>query len=338
MALQQTPWDETAGVRIAEIGSAEDHIAAAGLTGKSLLSITDLTREQMATTLALTDTLAMAHRAKQPVRFAYPKSVAMIFEKPSLRTRCTFEIGIQQLGGHPVVLGPAEIGLGTRESVPDAARNLERWVDGIMARVFDHKTLIGLRDHSRVPIINGLSDVEHPCQILADLYTLQQKWGSLAGRKLTWVGDGNNVLHSLLLAAALTDLSLHAACPEGYLPNPQIVRQAQAMAQNGTEIVVGTDPATVVQGADAVYTDVWTSMGQEAEKAERLRVLAPYQVNAALMAQAKPNALFLHCLPAHRGEEVTDEVLDGAQSVVFDQAENRLHAQKAALVLLMGLA
>jgi len=307
------------------------------LKGKSLLSMADLNSEQIAGILAVTEAMEIAHEQQMHViRYAYPKSLAMIFEKPSLRTRVTFDLGMRQMGGLTVVLGPAEIGLGTRESIPDAARNLERWVDAIMARVFDHNTLVGLRDNCEIPIINGLSDREHPCQILADLYTIQQKKGTLEGLKLAWVGDGNNVLHSLLLGGALTGMTIAAACPEGYAPLEEMVSQARSLAGDESRIVIGTEPVVAVEDADVVYTDVWTSMGQEGEKQVRHQVFRPYQVNAELMARAKPDALFMHCLPAHRGEEVTDEVLDGPQSVVFDQAENRLHAQKAVLALLIG--
>jgi ornithine carbamoyltransferase len=260
----------------------------------------------------------------------------MIFEKPSLRTRVTFDLGMQQMGGLTTILGPAEIGLGTRESVPDVARNLERWVDCVMARVFDHQSLVQLRDNCSIPIINALSDVEHPCQAVTDLFTIQQKKGKLEGLKLAWVGDGNNVLHSLLLAGALSDMTVEAACPVGYEPDPAIVEQAKTLAGDAAKISIVNDPAVAAADADVVYTDVWTSMGQEKEQLARIQAFRDYQVNAALMAKAKPDALFLHCLPAHRGDEVTDEVLDSPQSVVFDQAENRLHAQKAILALLIG--
>jgi ornithine carbamoyltransferase len=259
----------------------------------------------------------------------------MIFEKPSLRTRVTFDLGMRQLGGLAVSLGPQDIGLGIRESVPDVARNLERWVDCIMARVFEHEKLIELRDNCKIPVINGLSDREHPCQALADLYTIQQKKGTLEGLKLAWIGDGNNVLHSLLLGCATVGMSISAACPKGYEPLPEIVEQAKGLATK-SEIQILSDPAEAVFDAEVVYTDVWTSMGHEEEMIARVRAFRSYQVNSDLMAKAKPDAIFMHCLPAHRGDEVTDEVVDGPQSVVFDQAENRLHVQKAVLALFIG--
>jgi ornithine carbamoyltransferase len=307
------------------------------LRGRSLISLADLDRRQLRGVLQVTAAMDAAHSSGiPPFRFAYPKSLAMIFEKPSLRTRVTFDLGMRQLGGLTVLLGPHEIGLGKRESVPDVARNLERWVDVIMARVFEHDKLTGLRDHSHVPVINALSDYEHPCQTLADLYTLQRHKGRLEGLKIAWVGDGNNVLHSLMLGCALSGISLTAACPKGYLPDAALVEQAQSLASDGHPIQVIADPREALQGADAVYTDTWTSMGQEEEAAIRLAAFEGYQVNDELLTHAKPDAIFMHCLPAHRGEEVTDEVLDGPKSVVLDQAEARLHAQKAVLALLVG--
>jgi ornithine carbamoyltransferase len=307
------------------------------LRGKSFLSIADLDKTQLEGMLEVASGMVQSHRAKNRlIHWHYPKSLAMIFEKPSLRTRVTFDLGMRQLGGLTTILGPAEIGLGTRESVPDVARNLERWVDCIMARVFDHQSLVQLRDNCSIPIINALSDVEHPCQAVTDLFTIQQKKGKLEGLKLAWVGDGNNVLHSLLLAGALTGMTVEAACPIGYEPDPAIVEQAKKLAGDPTKISIVNDPAAAAADADVVYTDVWTSMGQEKEQLARIQAFRDYQVNAALMAKAKPDAIFLHCLPAHRGDEVTDEVLDSPQSVVFDQAENRLHAQKAILALLIG--
>jgi ornithine carbamoyltransferase len=316
------------------------------LRGKSLLSMADLNREQILGILEVAQWMCDWHRRREnPLRYAYPRSLAMIFEKPSLRTRVTFELGMRQLGGAAVALGPAEIGLGTRESVPDVARNLERWVDAIMARVHAHSTLVQLRDNCRIPVINGLSDREHPCQILADLLTIQQKKGRLEGLKLAWIGDGNNVLHSLLLGCAPVGISVSAACPKGYWPLEEIVRQARQLAgenpdadPNASSLKIMTDYNEAVAGADIVYTDVWTSMGHEHEQLARIQAFRAYQVNAERMSRAAPDAIFMHCLPAHRGDEVTDEVVDGPQSVVFDQAENRLHAQKAILLLLMGMA
>ena len=308
-----------------------------GLRGKSFVSMADFSAKQLAGVLQVTAAMDSAHRAGVPLfRFSYPKSLAMILEKPSLRTRVTFDLGMRQLGGLTVLLGPLEIGMGKRESVPDVARNLERWVDAVMARVFEHDKLTGLRDYGSVPVINALSDFEHPCQIVADLYTIFQHKGSVKGLKIAYVGDGNNVLHSMLLGVALAGGSMVAACPSNYQPDKGIVNQAQQLCAAGETISVIEDPHEAVNKADIVYTDAWASMGQEEEATLRRKVFAQYQVNSGLMELAKPNGLFMHCLPAHRGEEVTDEVLDGPQSVVYDQAENRLHAQKAILALLVG--
>jgi len=261
----------------------------------------------------------------------------MIFQKPSLRTRISFEMGMLQLGGQALYLSPNEIQLGVRESVPDVARVLSRYVDGIMARVFAHRHIEELAAHATVPVINGLSDYSHPCQALADLFTIHERRGELAGLKLAYVGDGNNVAHSLLFAATKVGMDIALATPRGYEPDAGVVEKARRFAAgSGSRVTLTDDPTAAVQGADIIYTDVWTSMGQEAERERRLAVFPPYQVNAALIAQAKPDVLVMHCLPAHRGEEITDEVIDGPHSIVFDQAENRLHAQKAILALLMG--
>ena len=265
------------------------------------------------------------------------KTLAMIFEKPSLRTRVTFETGMTQLHGHAVYISPSDAGLGKRESVPDVARNLERWVDGIMARVFAQKTVEDLAAYARVPVINGLSDDYHPVQALADFQTIHEKTGTFKGVKLAYVGDGNNVTHSLLLAGSRTGVSVSVATPPGYEPRKDIVEEAaRAGKQTGCVVDVSNDLARAVKGAHFIYTDVWASMGQEAETEKRKKIFAPFQVNAGLMAMAGTDPWFLHCLPAHRGDEVTDEVADSPKSIIFDQAENRLHAQKAVMVLLMG--
>jgi len=261
------------------------------------------------------------------------KTLAMLFEKPSLRTRVTFEIGISQLGGHALYLGPQEVGLGEREAVKDVARNLSRWVDAAMARVFSHQTLTDLAEHAAVPVINGLSEFEHPCQALGDYLTLLEHKGKLAGMTLAWVGDGNNVAHSLIYGAARLGVRMRVATPPGYEPHRSVVAEGR---QEGGDIRLTHDPAEAVAGADAVYTDVWTSMGQEDEAGTRQRVFRPYQVNSQLMRKAGPRALFMHCLPAHRGQEVTDEVIDSPRSIVYDQAENRLHIQKAILLALLS--
>jgi len=263
--------------------------------------------------------------------------LAMVFEKPSLRTRMTFEVGMLELGGKAIYLSPEEIQIGKRETVEDIAHNLERWVDGIMIRTFAHDNIIRLAKASSVPVINALTDLLHPCQAMADFFTLKEHKGNISKIKLAWVGDGNNVCHSLMFAAAKAGCKMSAAVPKGYEPNPEIVKLAKADGEGSEfDLTVTHDPGEAVRGADAIYTDVWTSMGQEAEKEERLRLFAPYQVNEALMAKAKDDCVFMHCLPAHRGEEVSAEVFDGPRSIVFDEAENRLHAQKAIMLALMG--
>jgi ornithine carbamoyltransferase len=265
------------------------------------------------------------------------KVLTMIFQKPSLRTRMTFEVGMLQLGGHAVYLSPGDGQVGVRESFHDVGKNLERWVDGIMIRTFAHRNIIDLAAAVKIPVINALSDLLHPCQAMADFFTLKEKHGDLSRLKLTYVGDGNNVCHSLMFAAAKAGSRMAVATPPGYEPDAEIVRQAREDGrETGFELTLTHDPREAVAGADAVYTDVWASMGQEAEKEARASIFAPFQVNAGLMAVAKTGANFMHCLPAHRGEEVTDEVIDSPASVVFDEAENRLHVQKTIMVLLMG--
>ncbi len=265
------------------------------------------------------------------------RSVALVFEKPSLRTRASFDIGVHELGGKSLPMWNFEISLGARETIADTGRVLERYAQCIVIRTFGHDGLVELAASVDVPVVNALSDHEHPCQALADLQTMQQVYGDLAGRSLAYVGDGNNVAHSLLLAGALAGMSIRVAHPDGYAPNAPLVEEARALAAaHDGEVIVTTDPREAVAGADAVYTDVWASMGQEDEAAERRTVFAPYQVTSELMAAAAPTAIFLHCLPAHRGEEVSADVIDGPASRVFDQAENRLHAQKALLAVLLG--
>jgi ornithine carbamoyltransferase len=265
------------------------------------------------------------------------KSAALVFQKPSLRTRVSFEVAMHELGGHASYLSPAEVQLGQREAVADVARVLSRYVDVIVARVFLHSDVVELAEHASIPVINALSDREHPCQILADLLTLYERRGSLEGLRLAYVGDGNNVAHSLALAAPALGIDLRFACPDGYEPDPMIMDQAlekSAATSGGIELF--RDPHNAVRGADAVYTDSWYSMGQESEAEVRTPLFRPYQVNAELLAYAAPDAVVMHCLPAHRNQEITDEVMDGAASVVYDQAENRLHVQKALLLRLFG--
>ncbi|HEV2115938.1 MAG TPA: ornithine carbamoyltransferase [Terriglobales bacterium] len=264
------------------------------------------------------------------------KTLAMIFEKPSLRTRVTFDVGIHQLGGFSLYLSPAEINLGKRESLYDVAKNLERMVQGIMIRTFAHDIVERMADYAAVPIINGLTDYSHPCQVMADYLTMFEVKGKLTGLKVAFIGDGNNVAHSLMFAGAQLGAHVWVATPPGYEPlkNATVWAECRA-AETGGSCTLTTDPVAAVRDADVVYTDVWASMGQEEEADVRRRHFLPYQVNAELFAQAKPDAIFMHCLPAHRGDEVTDEVIDCPRSVVFQEAENRLHVQKAIMLQLM---
>jgi ornithine carbamoyltransferase len=279
------------------------------------------------------------HNGGHPTLPLRGRTLALVFEKPSLRTRVAFEAGMNQLGGQGSYLSANDIDMGGRESVPDVARNLSRWVQALAARVFKHTTVLTLARHATVPVINALSDREHPCQALADMLTLYERFGQLQGLQLAYVGDGNNVCHSLLLLGAGLGVNMTVATPLDYRPDPEIVEQAtQIAATHGATISITASPWEAVEGAHAVYTDVWASMGQEHESARRRPVFAPYQLNAELLAAARPEALVMHCLPAHRGEEVTAEVIEGPQSVIFDQAENRLHVQKALILTLLGLA
>ena len=297
------------------------------------LSINDLSRDEAHYLLAEAARLKAEikdNRAAQ-MEILRGKTLAMVFEKPSLRTRVSFDVGMFQMGGRAIRLAPNEIGLGKREAVADIARVLGGMCDGIMARVFKNETIVELAQWAGVPVINGLCDIEHPCQALADLLTLRDEKG-LEGRKIAYVGDGNNVCHSLMLLCAKVGVDFAAATPEGFEPDPRFVERAKA--DGNVEIL--RDPQQAVQNADAVYTDVWTSMGQEDESQKRLKVFPPYQINAELMARAKDDAIILHCLPAHRGEEISAAMMESPRSRVFEQAENRLHAQKAILSHLLG--
>jgi ornithine carbamoyltransferase len=303
------------------------------MKGKDLLSISDLTGDD------IQSLISDAIHAKDQgwVSILEGKILALLFEKPSLRTRVSFEIAMRQSGGQCIYLSPAEVGLGERESVADVARVLSRYVDCIAARTFSHQTLKILANCSDVPVINALSDLEHPCQALADLLTIYEKKGELEGLTLAYIGDANNVAHSLLLAAALTGINFQIASPPGYTVNERLLNLAQDYAQGtGSKILCTEEPREAVNGADIVYTDVWTSMGQETEREVRRQVFAKYQVNSELLSLAKEDAIFMHDLPAHRGEEVTNDVLDGPQSVVFDQAENKMHLLKALLAQMLG--
>jgi len=300
---------------------------------KDLVSISDLTDEDIR--LLLSD--AVDIKARGWFSLLDRKTLAIMFEKPSLRTRVSFEVAMRQLGGHTIYLSPAEVGLGKRESVPDVAQVLSRYADAIAARTFSHQTVEVLAKYSAVPVINALSDVEHPCQALADLLTIYEKKGELDGLTLAFVGDGNNVAHSLLLAASLVGMNFRIASPSGYTVQEGILNLARSYAaSSGAEILCTEEPQLAVSGADVVYTDVWTSMGQEAEAEERHRIFANYQVNTELLSLAKEDAILMHPLPAHRGEEVTDNALDSPRSVVFDQAENRMHLNKALLAEMLG--
>ncbi len=304
---------------------------------KHFLTIADLSADEVWQVLSLARELKEEWQGGGNKPILKDKTLGMVFQKPSLRTRVSFEMGMIHLGGQALYIAPDEIKLGVRESVPDVARVLSRYVDGIMARVFSHRHIEELAAYSRVPIINGLSDYNHPCQALADFLTIWEKQGKLQGLKLAYVGDGNNVAVSLLFAATKVGMDIALASPEGYELNDDVVELGQEFAaQSGSKVELVRDPAAAVRGADVIYTDAWTSMGQEEETERRLKVFPPYQVNAALVAQAKPDVIVMHCLPAHRGQEITDEVADGPHSVLFDQAENRMHAQKAVLALLMS--
>lgn len=301
---------------------------------KDFLSVRDMSREEILETFRIA--LDMKADRSKYADALKGQALAMIFEKPSLRTRTTFDIGIQQLGGYSLYLSPAEISLGKRESVYDVAKNLERMVQGIMIRTFAHQIVIDMARFASIPIINGLTDYSHPCQAMADYLTMHEYKGDLKGLKLTYVGDGNNVAHSLMFAGARLGVNVTVACPPGFEPNLQAYRDAIEDAKaTGAVIEVVHDAVAGVKDADAVYTDVWASMGQEGEADARKRIFRPFQVNEDLMAHAKKDAIFMHCLPAHRGDEVTDGVIDAPNSVVFPEAENRLHAQKAIMYQLM---
>jgi ornithine carbamoyltransferase len=310
-------------------------IASALGTKRDLVSIQDMTPEE------ITGLLDLATAMKQsPADFRgmlAGKQLVLFFEKPSLRTRLTFESAMASLGGVSFFVDQTASRLGDREPLSDIAHNLERWVDGIVLRTFAHETVSKMAEYASIPVINALSDFEHPCQALADILTVREKFGELKGAKIAYVGDGNNVAHSLILAAAAVGAKISAGTPKGFEPNSGIVAAAKKLAvKTGAKIHVVNDPAAAVSGADVVYTDVWASMGHESEAAERKKTFAPFQVNDELMAHASKHALFMHCLPAHRGDEVASSVIDSTRSIVFDEAENRLHIQKAILVMLMG--
>jgi len=306
------------------------------MKGKSLASLYDLTREEIEEILRTSESLKSQLLRGREHPLLKGKTLAMIFEKPSTRTRVSFEVGMWQLGGYALYLSAGDLQLGRGETIADTAQTLSRYVNGIMARVFAHQTILDLVKYSSVPVINGLSDFTHPCQGLADLFTIYEKKGRLRDLKLAYVGDGNNVAHSLLYGCSKVGMNITLACPKEYEPNARVVSKAKEGAKkSGCRVKVTNDPKEAVREADIIYTDVWASMGKEKEREKRIKMLKPYQVNSKLIRGAKEGYLFMHCLPAHRGEEVTDEVADSKNSVIFDQAENRLHTQKALMALIM---
>lgn len=301
------------------------------MKGKHLASLHDLTKEEIWQILKTAETLKIKQKTGEKHELLYGKTLAMIFQKPSTRTRVSFEVGMKQLGGHALYLSSTDLQLGRGETVGDTGAVLARYCDGIMARVFSHDNIIELCKHSTVPVINGLSDLLHPCQCLADLETILEKKQEFKGLKLAFVGDGNNVCHSLMFGSAKVGMEMTVVCPKGYEPDKQIEKLA---LEDGLKLEITNDPKGV-NGADVIYTDVWASMGKDTEHDDRVKIFKPYQVNEKLVSQAQDDCIVMHCLPAHRGEEITDEVVDGPHSVVLDQAENRNHAQKAVMALLM---
>ncbi len=311
---------------------------AVDLRGRSLVSMRDFSREEILAVLDLADRLKENRAAVRRRAPLAGRTLAMIFQKPSLRTRVSFEAGMTLLGGHAICLAPADIRLGERETTEDIARVLSRYVDLIMARVFGHEIVEELARHAGVPVINGLSDFEHPCQILADLQTIRQRRGRLEGVKAAYVGDGNNVAHSLMLGAARVGMHLTVASPRGYEPREAVLSEARRIAgAGGARIEVVNEPAAAVENSEIVYTDVWASMGQESELSKRMEIFKDFQINAALLKHARPDACVLHCLPAHYGQEITYEAARSPHSAIFDQAENRMHAQNALMIMLLGV-
>lgn len=307
------------------------------LAGRDILCLQDFTREEIETILKTAEMMKIWNKIGKPHRVLEGKTLAMIFQKPSTRTRISFEVGIYQLGGYGLYLNAQDLQLRRGETIADTARVLSRYVDGIMARVFDHQDVVDLAKYASVPVINGLSDFAHPCQALADYMTIKEKKGRIEGLKVVYVGDGNNVAHSLMIAGTKLGANVVVATPEGYEPDPKVIKWAEEnSAESGGSFELLHDPVKAVKDADVIYTDVWASMGQEAEAEQRRKIFMPFQVNKELVKHAKKDYIFMHCLPAHRGEEVTDDVIDSPNSVVWDQAENRLHAQKAAMALIMG--
>lgn len=300
---------------------------------KDLLSILDLSRDELHEILDDADQLKILRKGGKPHEFLYGKALALVFEKASTRTRISFEVGMAELGGHALFLNPQDLQIGRGEEIRDTARVMSRYVSGMMIRAYKHSTIEEFARTSSVPVINGLSDIEHPCQILADIMTVREHFGSIGDLKVTWVGDGNNVCNSLVLASARAGFEITVASPEKYRISDAVVKRAVA---EGGSVTLLKDPSEAVKDAHVVVTDTWISMGEESERDARIRAFKGFTVDTGLMRKADPDAIFLHCLPAHRGREVTDEVIEGPQSVVFDEAENRLHAQKAVLVKMIG--
>lgn len=309
---------------------------AVHLKGRSLASLYDLTKEEIEQILKTSELLKLQLLRGQEHPLLKGKTLAMIFEKPSTRTRVSFEVGMWQLGGYALYLSSSDLQLGRGETIGDTAQVLSRYVDGIMARVFAHQTILDLVSYSKVPVMNGLSDFSHPCQGLADLFTVYEKKGRLSGLKLAYIGDGNNVAHSLIYGCSKVGMNITLGCPKGYEPDAQVVSRGKEEARkSGSDVIVTNDPNEAAKGADIIYTDVWASMGKEKEREDRLKTFKPYQINTQLVKLAKEGHIFMHCLPAHRGEEVTDEVADSKHSVIFDQAENRMHTEKGLMALIM---
>ena len=304
---------------------------------KHVLSIQDLSAAEIEKVLDLSEQLKKEQKAGKSHEVLHGKTLGMIFAKPSTRTRVSFETGMMQLGGHALYLGMNDLQLGRGETIGDTARTLSRYVDIIMARLFAHKDIVDMAKHSSVPVINGLTDLHHPCQTLADIMTIRERLGKLKGVNVAWVGDGNNVCNSMMLGCSLVGANFRAACPKGYEPPADVVAQAlENSKKSGSKIEIFHEPEKAVNGADVIYTDVWVSMGQEKEAEQRMKTFGPYQVNAKLVKMAGSKVMVLHCLPAHRGLEITDEVIDGPHSAVWDQAENRMHAQNGLMVYLLG--
>lgn len=309
---------------------------AIDMNGKDLISIHDLTREEVEQILDTAHILKMKQKLGEIYHPLKGKTLGMIFQKSSTRTRVSFEVGMWQLGGYALFLSANDLQLKRGETIADTARNLSRYLDGIMIRTFSHQDVVDLAEYSSVPVINGLTDLLHPCQVLADLFSIAEKKKNLDDLKLAYIGDGNNMAHSLMFGGAKTGMHVVICSPSGFEPDPEVTRLSRLdAAKTGATIKINNDPIEAVQAADIIYTDVWTSMGMEEEYEERLKSFSQYQVNSALVEKAKDDVLVMHCLPAHRGEEITDDIIDGPHSIVFDQAENRLHVQKAIMALVM---